>query len=457
MTTTPAAPPAVPTDPLTVVRTRGYLVILVFAAILGVPISAAAYGFLALVSHLQKWIFTDLPEGLGFSAEPTWWPVLPLFVAGVLVALTIRYLPGTAGNSPADGFKAGERPTPIELPGIVLAALATLALGVVLGPEGPLIAIGAGLAICAVRLVKPDAPPRLSAVMAAAGSFAAISALLGSPLLGAFLLLEASGLGGAMATTVLLPGLLTAGIGYLIFIGLDSLTGLGTYSLALPDLPNFARPNGVQFLWALAIGLAAAVLAAGVRGLALRLRPVVERRLVLLTPLVGLAIAGLAILYAETTDKHTSDVLFSGQDQLPGLIQNNASYTVGALLMLVACKGLAYSVALSSFRGGPVFPSMYIGAAGGILLSHLPGLSLVPAVAMGIGAMSAAMLRLPMTAVLLATLLLASDGVAVMPLVIVAVVVAFVTTARLAAKVAPAPAAASTASPAKEPSTPTQR
>jgi hypothetical protein len=64
-------------------------------------------------------------------------------------------------------------------------------------------------------------------------------------------------------------------------------------------------------------------------------------------------------------------------------------------------------------------------------LSHLPGLPLVDGVAMGIGAMSVVMLRLPLTSVLLATLLLASDGLAVMPLVIVAVVVAYVASARL--------------------------
>jgi hypothetical protein len=46
--------------------------------------------------------------------------------------------------------------------------------------------------------------------------------------------------------------------------------------------------------------------------------------------------------------------------------------------------------------------------------------------------MCAVMLRLPLTSVLLATLLLASDGLAVMPLVIVAVVVAYVVSARLA-------------------------
>jgi H+/Cl- antiporter ClcA len=89
-------------------------------------------------------------------------------------------------------------------------------------------------------------------------------------------------------------------------------------------------------------------------------------------------------------------------------------------------------VSLSSFRGGPVFPALFIGAAGGMVLSHLPGLPLVAGVAMGIGAMAAAMLNLPLTSVLLATLLLASDGLAVMPLVIVAVVVAYVASARIA-------------------------
>jgi hypothetical protein len=40
------------------------------AAILGMPISAAAYGFLALASYLQKELFTRLPHGLGFATAP---------------------------------------------------------------------------------------------------------------------------------------------------------------------------------------------------------------------------------------------------------------------------------------------------------------------------------------------------------------------------------------------------
>jgi H+/Cl- antiporter ClcA len=430
-----------PSDPLALLRSRSYVALLVVAAVIGVPVSAAAYFFLALVSKLQGWIFTDLPKGLGFDSEPLWWPVLPLLLAGVLVSLTIRYLPGKGGHSPADGFKVGAGPpSPAELPGIVLAALATLSLGVVLGPEAPLIALGGGLGVLAVRLVKRDAPARTQAVVAAAGSFAAVSTLLGSPLLGAFLLMEASGLAGAMLELVLVPGLLAAGVGSLIVLGLDHLTGLGTFSLAISGLPHAGSPTGAEFLWALAIGVMAALAGSGIRWLGLFLRPHVERRMLLATPVAGLAVAGLAIAFAAGTGKGSSEVLFSGQSALGPFVTHSASYTVGALLLLLVCKGLAYGASLSSFRGGPTFPAMFLGAAAGVALSHLPGLPLIDGVAMGIGAMTVVMLRLPLTSVLLATLLLSSDGQKVMPLAIVAVAVAYVASARLT----PSPSTAST-------------
>jgi H+/Cl- antiporter ClcA len=433
-----------PPDPQVLLRSKGYLGLLILAAALGVPISAAAYGFLQLVAYLQGQVFTHLPNGLGFHGAPPWWPLPLLAVAGLLVAPVIRFLPGKGGHSPADGFKAGEgAPTPAQLPGVLLAALATLSLGVVLGPEAPLIALGGGLALLAVRLARRDMPAQATAVVAAAGSFAAVSTLLGSPIVGAFLLMEASGLGGPMLGVVLVPGLLASGVGALIFVGLDALTGLGTFSLSVPGLPHFARPDIAEFGWALAIGVAAAIVGTAIHRLGLFLRPHVERRILLLTPVVGMAIAGLTIAYTEGTGKSYSDVLFSGQSQLGPLISHAASYSVGALLLLMACKGLAYGASLSSFRGGPTFPALYLGAAGGIALSHLPGLPLVPGVAMGIGAMCAVMLRLPLTSVLLTSLLLGSDGLAAMPLVIVAVVVAYVVSARLA----PAPATALTQDP----------
>ena len=162
------------------------------------------------------------------------------------------------------------------------------------------------------------------------------------------------------------------------------------------------------------------------------LQPIVERRIVLLTPIAGIVIGLCALVFVEVTGRSSSYVLFSGQEQLAPLIENAAGWSVGALLLLALCKGLAYAVALSGFRGGPVFPGMFLGAVGGIALSSLPGLPMIAGAAMGIGAMTCAMLGLPLVSVLLVTLFLQADGLPLMPLVIVAVVVAYVVSARLA-------------------------
>lgn len=427
-----AAPGAQPPDPLSVVRTRGYAALLVMVAILGVPISAAAFGFLALVHELQSLTYKDLPRALGFDGTPSWWPVPLLAVAGLLVGLAIRHLPGIGGHKPAEGMVHTGPPAAAELLGVALAALASLGLGAVLGPEAPLIALGGGLAVYAVRLVKPGIEPSARALVAAAGSFAAVSALLGSPLLGAFLLMEASGVAGIMLGLVLVPGLLASGIGSLIFIGLGSWTGLGTYSLALPNVPHADQPTAAEFGWAIALGLAAAFVGTGIRWLSLFLQERVERRTVVATVAMGVVVGVLAFLYAESTGEDASGILYSGQDAMGGLLTEHAAYSGGTLLLLIVCKALAYCVSLASFRGGPIFPAMFVGAAGGLALSHLPGLDVTSGFAMGIGAMSVAMLKLPLTSVLLATLLLGTEGVTVMPLVIVSVVVSYVVTLRLA-------------------------
>jgi H+/Cl- antiporter ClcA len=247
-----------------------------------------------------------------------------------------------------------------------------------------------------------------------------------------------------MMELVLLPGLLSAGVGALIFVGLDNLTGFGTFSLNVGPLPHVGSPTGSEFLWAIVIGLAAAPTATAIFWLASWLRPLVQRRRLLLTPLAGLAVGGLAIAFASGTTHGSSEVLFSGQTALPALVQQAAGYTVGALLLLIICKGLAYAISLSSFRGGPIFPSMFIGAAGGIALSHVGGLPMIAGASMGVGAMVAGALRMPLTAVLLPSLLFLSDAVTLMPVVIVAVVVSYV----VAVWIKPAePAATTTATP----------
>jgi H+/Cl- antiporter ClcA len=435
-----------PPDPAELLRSRRYLALLVLGAALGVPISAVAYFFLKVVSEAQRFLFSTLPGDLGFDGPPTWWPVPVLAAGGLLVALAIIRLPGGGGHNPARGFTSAAT-RPMELPGVFAAALATLCFGAVLGPEAPLIAVGSGLGALALQLGRRDAPAQATAMMGATGSFAAVSTLLGSPIVGAFLLMEAAGLGGPMLGVVLVPGMLAAGVGALIFVGLDSWTGYGTFSLAIPEIPAFGTPTAGEFAWAIAIGLAAAVLGTAIRRLALAAQPAIERRRLLLTPVAGVAIAGLAIIFHEATGHASSQVLFSGQSALGPMVEQSAEWTAGALTLVVACKALAYSLSLSGFRGGPIFPALFIGAAGGMALSHLPGLPLVAGAAMGTGAMCVAMLGLPLSSVLLAALLFEADGLGLAPLIIVTVVVSYVASARLA----PAPAAASEASPAHAP------
>ena len=399
------------------------------AALLGVPISAIAYGFLALVAAVQGFVFDGLPKQVLGEPAPAWWPVPWLVLCGLLTALTIRFLPGTGGHSPALGFAAGGGPPSArELGGIGLAALTTLSLGAVLGPEAPLIAIGGGLGALTVHLARKDAPPMALTIMASAGSFAAISTLLGSPILGAFLIMEAAGIGGMTLSLVALPGLIASGIGALVFVGLDGWTGLGSFSLALPSVPPAVPPTLSSMGWALVMGAAGALLGWLIRWIGLSLRPVVHRNRVLVTSTLGLLIGLTAMAYQLISGRSFTQVLFSGQDALPELVEHAADYSLAVLVLLIVAKAFVYGLSLSAFRGGPVFPSMFIGAALGIAASGLPGMDPAAAIGMGIGAMSAAMLRLPLTSTLLATLLMGADGLAVTPQVVLAVAVAFVIT-----------------------------
>jgi len=442
----PATPPAAAAGGVAaMLRDRSYVRLMVLAALLGAPISAAAFGFIQLVDHLQHWFYVSLPETLGFQGEPVWWPLPLLALSGLLVALCILYLPGRGGHSPADPFGAGMT-EPKALPGVVLAALATLSLGIVLGPEAPLIALGGGLAVLTVRLIKRDTPMMAQTVLGAAGSFAALGTILGSPVVAAVFMMEAIGLGGPLLSLVMLPGMLAAAIGALVFIGLGEWTGLGSVTLSVSNLPAFARPTFWDLCWAVAFGLVIPFAAFAIRRTALYLRARVEPRMISLMPVVGLAIAGLAIAYEEATGRASSDVLFSGQSFTGPLIASASSWSVKALLLLVLCKGVAYALSLSSFRGGPIFPSLLLGAAGGIAASHLPGLALVPAIGICMGAMTVAMLRLPVSSVLLPTLLLASDAASAAPVIIVAVVVSYVVMNRLMPLPEPAAPMAASAS-----------
>jgi H+/Cl- antiporter ClcA len=419
-------------------RSRQYRALLVLAALIGLLVSAAAWCFLEGVHEIEVLVYDDLPDHLGYETVPVWWPLPWVAFAGLLTAFAIVRMPGHGGHVPAEGLKAGGAPTqPIELPGVLLAALATLGLGLVLGPEGPLIALGLGLGIMATRLVRKDAPQQAVGLMAASGAFAAVSAIFGSPVIGAVLLIEATGLGGATLPLVLLPGLLAAGIGSLVFIGLGSFSGFSTaaWSLSPFPLPAFGGPGWGDFGWTIVLAVAVAAAVFAIMELARWAKRVVDTRPFVLTVAAGLAVGGLAIAFAEATEGTPNAVLFSGEAAFGSLFASAATIPISTLSLLLLFKGLAWAISLGNFRGGPTFPALFLGVVAGLLAEHLPGYAETQAVAALTGAACVSVLRLPLASVMIATLLSVKAGLAVAPLVIVAVVVAYLTSETLTAYV----------------------
>jgi H+/Cl- antiporter ClcA len=428
------------------IASKRFVVLLIVVAVVGVVVSLATWCFLEGIYQVQQELYVHLPHAVGYQdGPPKWWPLPILAIGSAIVALAITNLPGDGGHIPAKGLAVGGSAGPKVLPGVILAGAATIGFGLVLGPEAPLIALGSGVALLTVSLSRRDSPPQALMVIAAAGSFAAVSFIFESPLIAAIILIEATGLGGPRLRLVVVPGLLAAGIGTLVSIGMGSFTGLNTSHYALGALPltPAGHPQLGEFAWTIALAIAIAVGTRVImRGGLLTYRLVSARRLLLLLPAIGLVIGGLAILFVQVTGKDFNQVLFSGQDQLPGLVSQASTWSLAALAWLLVFKGIAYALSLGSYRGGPTFPALFLGAAAGIMASHLPGFPLQAGIAVGMGAGFVAVLRLPLSAVVVATILTTKASANLEPLIIVGVVVSYVVTLALSRSTARAGASA---------------
>ena len=403
----------------------------------------AGWVFLELTARMQSWVYHDLPTALGFASTPMWWPLPVLGLAGLPIAYAIVRLPGHGGHRPAGGLASGPPTQPVMLPGVMLAAVAGIGLGVVLGPEAPLLALGGGLGILTVDMVRKGAPDQVKLIMAAAGSFAAISTIFGNPVIGAVIIIEAAGLGGPMLPLVLLPGLLAAGIGSIVFLGMGTITGLSTsaYALDLLKLPPAQALTIGEFAAAIVIAVLGAVIVRAIIELAWISEGMVMRRPFVLIPAAGLVVAALAIVFVQLTGQSIELILFSGQDAMDSLVDLAPTLSAGTLAAILLLKGLAWSVSLGSFRGGPTFPAMFLGLVGGLFVANLFGLPETSLIAIGMGAMTVAMLRLPLSSVILA-MVVTQAGLQAAPVIIVAVVVAYIVTEILGARrQAPTPAA----------------
>nr|WP_202498296.1 ion channel protein [Streptomyces sp. SID5469] len=371
------------------------------ALVVGVAASLLFVGVSALAGKLQNVLWQDLPDALGIGRYSVLWMIIMLTCTGVLVGLIVWKVPGHAGPDPATLGLGGAPPlAPAVLPGLLLATGLMLAGGPSLGPENPIIASNIALAYWLGRRFVPRLPGGLWIALAEA---ATIGALFGTPVAAALLLSEA--LAGQQAKgplwdSVFAP-LVAAGAGAIT----TTLVAHPTLDLGLPPL---ARPGWTDVLAAMVVAAAAAALGMVavyafpyVHGAFLRLRH----------PMVALPAGGLVLGLLAALGGHLT--LFKGLDEVGDLAKDPDGWSAGQFLTMAVVKLAALLVAAScGFRGGRIFPSVFIGAAFG-LFAHALVSAVPPAlgVAAGVLGMLLAITRQGWVSLFTAAVLVASPAI----------------------------------------------
>ncbi|MEU1849801.1 ion channel protein [Streptomyces sp. NPDC019990] len=370
------------------------------AVAVGVMCGLLLVGVEAAAGELQDVLWQTVPDALGIGRHSAAWMFVMLVATGVAVGLVVSMVPGHAGPEPATlGLDAPVLP-PVVLPGLVLATGLMLAGGPSLGPENPVIAVNVGLAVWLGGRALPRAPGRIWPVLAEA---ATIGALFGTPVAAALVISE------------VLAGQQTRGLLWDNLFAPLTAAAAGSLTAALVDRPSFdlALPPFGHPRWG---DLAAAVVVASVGALlalcAVYAFPYVHavfRRLrhpMLMLPAGGVVLGGLAALGGPLT-------LFKGLDEIAELAREPGSRSAGEYAVLTVVKLAALLVAAScGFRGGRIFPAVFVGTALG-LGAHALVSGVHPSVGVSAGVLGVllAITRQGWVSLFVAAVLVASPGV----------------------------------------------
>jgi H+/Cl- antiporter ClcA len=396
-------------------RSRQYLVLVGAAAVLGIAAAFFTLGFLWVEHGLQDLLWERLPNELGVDPHP-WYALVVTTLGGLAVGLVLRFVPGHGGPGPAEGHGVGESDGSLRaLPGIIAAALISLAVGASLGPEGPLLAIAASVG---PWLAMRAGREMLGQLFAQAGIGSIFAVLFGSPVASTLLGLEMLTVTGRNLYVLLIPVLVASTAGFFAFRGfthgsLDSLADL--------DFPVYTSLEVRHVVAAIAIGAAGALagllLIAVFRAVDRAFRPL-DRSPVAKATLGGLGIGLVALVAGEET-------LFSGEAELEELLGEPGSKTVAALCLIVAGKVLATSLSLATgFRGGRIFPTVFIGGTVGLALHEaFTSVPLAVAAAAGMAGAAVVILRLPVFVILFVSFF---GGPLLLPLVALSAVTAYI-------------------------------
>ncbi|KAF2420934.1 ion channel protein [Microbacterium sp. B35-30] len=369
-----AASPAPATSPGPQLTVRRLVLLSIPALLIGVLSALSLWLLEQIADRLDDVLWTTTPQALGISSDSPWWIFTVLTATGIAVGLVVWLAPGHAGPDSATTELAAKPLQLWVLPGLVVVVVLSLAGGVSLGPENPIIAVNVSLAIALVARVAKAVPPELTAALAIS---ATIGALFGTPVAAALVFTGMVGefkMGGSLWDKLFLP-LVAAGAGSVTTFLLGG--GFGT---ATPLAP-YGTPQPFDLLLGAIVACAAA--AFGVVGI--YLFPLVHRAFhALRHPMLYITLGGVVLGLLGMIGGPIT--LFKGLEQSGELLADPDAYPPGQLTVILLVKMAALVVAASAgFRGGRIFPAVFLGVAAGLLGGALlPGLPLSLAVACGV-------------------------------------------------------------------------
>ena len=335
-------------------RARTMLLLSLPAVAIGIASSLILIVVMKIASVLQNLLWQRLPGTLGITQDSPFWIIAILTLTGIAVGLVIRFSQGHAGPDPACEPLIGAPVPPSALPGLIVALILGLAGGVSLGPEHPIMTVNIALAVAIGARLLPRVNRMEWTILASAGT---IGALFGTPVAAALIFSQT--LNGSSEVPLwdrLFAPLMAAAAGALT-------TGLffhPHFSLPIAHYGQMEMTDILSGAIVAAIAIAAGMVAVWCLP---RLHAMMHQ---MKNPVLVLGIGGFILGILGVFGGPVS--LFKGLDEMQQMVANQAFSTSDYFLLAVIKLAALVVAAASGFRGGRIFPAVFIGVALGLML-----------------------------------------------------------------------------------------
>ncbi|EFL3919667.1 ion channel protein [Escherichia coli] len=340
-------------------RARTMLLLSLPAVAIGIASSLILIVVMKIASVLQNLLWQRLPGTLGIAQDSPFWIIAILTLTGIAVGLVIRFSQGHAGPDPACEPLIGAPVPPSALPGLIVALILGLAGGVSLGPEHPIMTVNIALAVAIGARLLPRVNRMEWTILASAGT---IGALFGTPVAAALIFSQT--LNGSSEVPLwdrLFAPLMAAAAGALT-------TGLffhPHFSLPIAHYGKMEMTDILSGAIVAAIAIAAGMVAVWCLP---RLHAMMHQ---IKIPVLVLGIGGFILGILGVIGGPVS--LFKGLDEMQQMVANQAFSTSDYFLLAVIKLAALVVAAASGFRGGRIFPAVFVGVALGLMLhEHVP-------------------------------------------------------------------------------------